>query len=120
MNLGGNRELGTVLGELTAAGQPWLAIDLPGAAGRPPNGPGGGVATVVSLTDPGLPPVMVNPLEPEPGFGVQAHARRLAELIEAVFGLVRPRRGGGQQACCASTRTAAGTWSPGAHHLVLK
>ena len=45
---------------------------------------------MVGIADPQLPPVMVNPLEPEPGFPVQAHARRLAELLEAVFGLAGP------------------------------
>jgi len=79
-----------VLGELTAAGRPWLAIDMPGCAGRARSLLDGRDATVIGLADPQLPPVMVNPLEPEPGFAVQAHARRLAELIEAVFGLASP------------------------------
>ena len=79
-----------MLGELTAAGRPWLAIDMSGCAGRDRGARDGCDATVISLADPRVPPVMVNPLEPEPGFTVQAHARRLAELIEAVFGLARP------------------------------
>ena len=86
----GSGELGAVLGELTAAGRPWLAIDMSGCAGRDRGARDGCDATVISLADPRVPPVMVNPLEPEPGFTVQAHARRLAELIEAVFGLARP------------------------------
>ena len=90
MNLGGNRELSAVLGELTAAGWPWLAIDMPGCADQAASALDGRDVTVVGLADPRLPPVMVNPLEPEPGFGVQAHARRLAELLEAVFGLTSP------------------------------
>lgn len=90
MNLGGNRGLAAVLGELTAAGRPWLAIDLPGLAGRSRSVPEGCAATLVSVADQGQPPVMINPLEPEPGSGVQAHARRLAELTEAVFGLTGP------------------------------
>ena len=79
-----------MLGELTAAGRPWLAIDMPGSADRAVISLCDRDVTVASLADPGMPPVMVNPLEPEPGFGVQAHARRLAELIEAVFGLAGP------------------------------
>ena len=86
----GSRELGAVLGELTAAGRPWLAIDMPGCAGRARSWPDGCDAAVIGLADPQVPPVMVNPFEPEPGFAVQAHARRLAELIEAVFGLASP------------------------------
>ena len=86
----GSRELGAVLGELTAAGRPWLAIDMAGCAGRARSSLDGCDATVIGLAEPQLPPVMVNPLEPEPGFAVQAHARRLAELIEAVFGLASP------------------------------
>jgi hypothetical protein len=41
--------------------------------------------TVVGVMDPRVPPVMVNPFEPEPGFPVQAHIVRLADLLEAVF-----------------------------------
>ena len=79
-----------MLGELTAAGRPWLAIDMPGYADRAVISLCDCDVTVAGLADPRVPPVMVNPLEPEPGFGVQAHARRLAELIEAVFGLAGP------------------------------
>ncbi len=79
-----------MLGELTAAGRPWLAIDMAGRADHARTGPDGSGVIVCRLADPRLPPVMVNPLEPEPGFGIQAHARRLAELLETVFG--RPAR----------------------------
>ena len=79
-----------MLDELTAAGRPWLAIDMPGCAGRVRSWADGCDAAVIGLADPQVPPVMVNPFEPEPGFAVQAHARRLAELIEAVFGLASP------------------------------
>ena len=79
-----------MLGELTAAGRPWLAIDMSGCALRARSSLDGCDATVIGLADPRVPPVMVNPLEPEPGFAVRAHARRLAELIEAVFGLAGP------------------------------
>jgi uncharacterized protein len=81
-----------VLGELTEAGRPWLAVDMPGSADRAASSLDGDdvTVTVIGLADPRLPPAMVNPLEPEPGFAVQAHARRLAELLEAVFGLASP------------------------------
>ncbi|MGH3225687.1 MAG: hypothetical protein ACRDPY_44580, partial [Streptosporangiaceae bacterium] len=85
-------EIGAVLGELTAARVPWLALALPGSAA----GLGqalsalAGDAVVIDLTDPQLPPVMVNPLEPERGYPVQAHADRLAGLFEAAFALPDP------------------------------
>ena len=43
-------------------------------------------ATVIDPADPHVPPVTVNPLEPEPGYPVQAHADRLAGLLAAAFG----------------------------------
>ena len=33
---------------------------------------------------------MVNPLEPAPGYPIQAHADRLSGLFEAAFGPTRP------------------------------
>ncbi len=90
MTLGESKGLSAVLGELTAAGRPWLAIDMAGRADHARTGPDGSGVIVCRLADPRLPPVMVNPLEPEPGFGIQAHARRLAELLETVFGPPRP------------------------------
>ena len=47
-------------------------------------------ATLIDLADPHVPPVTVNPFEPEPGCPVQAHADRLAALLEAAFGLPGP------------------------------
>ena len=41
--------------------------------------------TVIEVTDPRRPPVSVNPFEPAPGCGVNAHADRLAGLFESVF-----------------------------------
>jgi uncharacterized protein len=74
-----------VLAELTAASRPWLAINMAGRAEQARSALGGSGVTVVGLADPRVPPVMINPPEPEPGFGIQAHARRLAELLEAVL-----------------------------------
>jgi len=82
------RELGAVLDQLTAAAVPWLAIAATGCTAR------GALkardATVIEIADPDAPPVMVNPLEPEPGFPVHAHAGLLAGLVEAAFGPADP------------------------------
>ena len=85
-------EIGAVLGELTAARVPWLALALRGSAGglgQALSAPAGD-AVVIDLTDPHVPPVMVNPLEPERGYPVQAHADRVAGLFEAAFALPDP------------------------------
>jgi uncharacterized protein len=79
---GEERPLGAVLAELTAARIPWLALarDL-----RPMSD-----VTLIDLADPHVPPVTVNPFEPEAGYPVQAHADRLAALLEAAFALPGP------------------------------
>ena len=85
-------EIGAVLAELTAARVPWLALALRGSAGglgQALSAPAGD-AVVIDLTDPHVPPVMVNPLEPERGYPVQAHADRVAGLFEAAFALPDP------------------------------
>ena len=92
MSLSGDERsrLGEIAPEFTWARTPWLALATVGSAR-----PDGGTmimndGTVVDLADPHAPPVTVNPLEPEPGFPVQAHADRLAGLFEAAFGLTDP------------------------------
>ena len=75
-------ELGAVLTELTSARMPWLAL------ARDPRTVRG--VTLIDLADPHVPPVTVNPFEPEGGHPVQAHADRLTALIEAAFGLPGP------------------------------
>jgi uncharacterized protein len=82
-------EIGAVLGELTAARVPWLALALRGSAGQALSAPAGD-AVVIDVTDPHVPPVMVNPLEPERGYPVQAHADRVAALFEAAFAMPDP------------------------------
>ena len=74
--------LGAVLTELSSARVPWLALarDLRTRSD----------ATVIDPADPRVPPVTVNPLEPEAGYPVQAHADRLAGLLAAAFGLPDP------------------------------
>ncbi|HTX27400.1 MAG TPA: hypothetical protein VME19_10320 [Streptosporangiaceae bacterium] len=82
-------EIGAVLHELAAARVPWLALAMAGSGGQDRYAlPDGGM--VIDLTDPHVPPVMVNPLEPEKGYPVQAHADRVAGLFEAAFGLTDP------------------------------
>jgi uncharacterized protein len=70
--------LGAVLTELSSARVPWLALarDLRTRSD----------ATVIDPADPHVPPVTVNPFEPEAGYPVQAHADRLAGLLAAAFG----------------------------------
>ena len=83
-------EIGTVLAELTATGVPWLTLAA-AEGGRPDPGlTGAGDTVVIDTTDPQQPPVTINPLEPEDGYPVQAHADRLAGLLEAAFGLADP------------------------------
>jgi uncharacterized protein len=78
---------GALLAELSSAGRPWLAIDMAGSANlvRSP-----GDVTVIDIADPYAAPVTVNPLEPGPGYPVQAHSDRLAGLFEAAFGPAEP------------------------------
>jgi hypothetical protein len=75
--------LGAILTELSSARVPWLALarDL-----RTRSDATVVDATVIDPADPHVPPVTVNPFEPEPGYPVQAHADRLAGLLAAAFG----------------------------------
>ena len=83
-------QAGPVLAGLTAAEVPWLALAA-AEGGRPDPGlTSGGDTAVIDITDPQAPPVTLNPLEPETGYPVQAHADRLAGLLEAAFGLTDP------------------------------
>ena len=73
-----------VLSQLTVTGRPWLAVTSDAAAACLA-GEWRDDVTVIGVTATGDAPVTVNPFEPAPGSGVQAHASRLAALIEAVF-----------------------------------
>jgi uncharacterized protein len=84
---GSHGEGGAVLRELGSDGTPWLALALAGLDGH---GYDGGAVTALDIADPQLPPIMVNPLEPEAGYPVQAHADRVAGLLEAAFGPPEP------------------------------
>src|SRR5580658_1314815 len=76
-------EINAVLAELTAARVPWLALALRGTAGGLGQAlpAAAGDAVIIDLTDPHVPPVMVNPLEPGRGYPVQAHADPVATAI---------------------------------------
>jgi hypothetical protein len=83
----------TVLAELSSARTPWLALVPAGPGGRSLLAAAPRDATIIDITDPQAVPVTVNPLEPAPGYPVQAHADRLAGLFEAAFGLGEPVAG---------------------------
>jgi hypothetical protein len=87
------RGAATVLAELGSARTPWLALAPAGPAGRRLLAAAPRDVTVIDLTDPQAVPLTVNPLEPAPGYPVQAHADRLAGLFEAAFGLSDPVTG---------------------------
>jgi hypothetical protein len=76
-----------VLEQLTLAGIPWLAIEpvkseYAAMAGRIA---GNGQVTVINPSDPAAVPLSVNPLEPEPGYPVQAHIDMVRALFLAAF-----------------------------------
>ena len=78
------------LAGLSSARMPWLALAMAAPAARSRLAPVAGDVTVIDIADPQAVPVTVNPLEPGPGYPVQAHADRLAGLFEAAFGLTEP------------------------------
>ena len=84
-----------LLGELTRAGLPWLAIEpvkaeYLGMAGRLAGlGPAGAV-TVLNPADPEAIGVSVNPLAPERGYPVQAHIDMVRALFLAAFDAEEP------------------------------
>jgi uncharacterized protein len=81
-----------VLEQLTLAGIPWLAIEpvkseYAAIAGRIA---GSGQVTVINPSDPAAVPLSVNPLEPEPGYPVQAHIDMVRALFLAAFDAREP------------------------------
>ncbi len=81
-----------MLEQLTAAGIPWLAIEpvkseYAAMAGRIA---GHGQVTVINPSDPAAVPLSVNPLEPEPGYPVQAHIDMVRALFLAAFDAREP------------------------------
>ncbi len=76
-----------LLGQLSAAGIPWLRV------GRlPARTPDPSAVTVVDLTDPGGIPLTIDPFLPEPGYPEIAHADALSVVLEAAFGPPGPYR----------------------------
>jgi hypothetical protein len=86
------QDAASVLVGLSSTQTPWLTLALGGPAdhGRLAAAAAAGPVTVVDITDPQAPPVMINPFEPAPGYPVQAHTDRLAGLLEASFDLGEP------------------------------
>jgi hypothetical protein len=81
-----------LLEQLTGAGVPWLAIEpvkseYATMAGRIA---GAGQVTVINPSDPDAVPLSVNPLEPEPGYPVQAHIDMVRALFLAAFDAREP------------------------------
>ena len=81
-----------MLEQLTRAGIPWLAIEpvkseYAAMAGRIA---GTGHVTVINPSDPAAVPLSVNPLEPEPGYPVQAHIDMVRALFLAAFDAREP------------------------------
>ena len=81
-----------MLEQLTGAGIPWLAIEpvkseYAAMAGRIA---GAGQVTMINPSDPAAVPLSVNPLEPEPGYPVQAHIDMVRALFLAAFDAREP------------------------------
>jgi hypothetical protein len=81
-----------MLEQLTRSGVPWLAIEpvkseYAAMAGRIA---GAGQVTVINPSDPSAVPLSVNPLEPEPGYPVQAHIDMVRALFLAAFDAREP------------------------------
>jgi hypothetical protein len=81
-----------MLEQLTGIGIPWLAIEpvkseYAAMAGRIAEN---GHITVINPSDPAAVPLSVNPLEPEPGYPVQAHIDMVRALFLAAFDAREP------------------------------
>src|SRR5580700_10405390 len=81
-----------MLEQLTGAGIPWLAVEpvkseYAAMAGRIAEN---GHITVINPSDPAAVPLSVNPLEPEPGYPVQAHIDMVRALFLAAFDAREP------------------------------
>jgi hypothetical protein len=91
---GKSQTIRTLLEALSMASRPipWLVIEPAkaeyiGMAGRLPSGQN---AVVLRPGDPGLIPGGLNPLEPEPGFGLQTHIDLIQALFLAAFEAAEP------------------------------
>ncbi len=82
-----------LLEQLTGAGIPWLVVEpvkseYASLAGR--IAAAGGSLMVVNPSDPAAIPIAINPLEPEPGYPVQAHIDMVRALFLAAFDAREP------------------------------
>ena len=82
-----------LLAQLTMAGIPWLVIEpvkseYSAMAGR--IAATGAPLTIINPADPAAVPLAVNPLEPEPGYPVQAHIDMVRALFLAAFDAREP------------------------------
>jgi len=75
------RAVTRLLGQLSAAGIPWLRIGRTPARTLDPS-----AVAVVDLTEPHGVPLTIDPFLPEPGYPEIAHADALSALLAAVFG----------------------------------
>jgi uncharacterized protein len=81
-----------LLEQLTRGGVPWLAIEPVKSEYAKMAGRVQGVAsvTVVNPSDPAAVPLSINPLQPEPGYPVQAHIDMVRALFQAAFDAEEP------------------------------
>jgi len=81
-----------MLEQLTRAGIPWLVIEPVKSeyAAMASRIAGTGHVTVINPSDPAAVPLSVNPLEPEPGYPVQAHIDMVRALFLAAFDAREP------------------------------
>jgi hypothetical protein len=81
-----------MLEQLTGAGIPWLAIEPVKSEYAAMSGriAGSGQVTMINPSDPAAVPLSVNPLEPEPGYPVQAHIDMVRALFLAAFDAREP------------------------------
>jgi hypothetical protein len=81
-----------LLEQLTRGGIPWLAIEPVKSEYAKMAGRVYGVAsvTVVNPSDPAAVPLSINPLQPEPGYPVQAHIDMVRALFQAAFDAEEP------------------------------
>lgn len=79
-----------LLEQLSHAGIPWLAIEPAKSEYAAMAGRIGGDVTVINPSAPDAVPFSINPLEPEPGYPVQAHIDMVRALFMAAFDAEEP------------------------------
>ncbi|MFI6320967.1 ATP-binding protein [Nonomuraea sp. NPDC050556] len=79
-----------LLEQLSGAGIPWLAIEPAKSEYAAMAGRVGGKVTVINPSAPDSVPFSINPLEPEPGYPVQAHIDMVRALFMAAFDAEEP------------------------------